>query len=310
MPRPVILGVVGDSAAGKTTITRGLMRVLGEEHVTRVCTDDYHRYDRKQRADLGITPLHPDCNYVDITAQHFAHLRRGEPVLKPVYQHSDGTFGPPVYVKPERFTIIEGLLGYHTPTMRDIYDVRVYLAPPEELRRRWKVARDCTRRGYTTDQVLSELDAREPDSESFIRPQRRFADLVVSFQPADDDADPTRLAAEITLRPGLVHPDLSAFVSDSSGITLTDVRGAHVVRIPGDVNPDEVSRIEEAVWSRMRFAAHLRERELGEVVVGNDVYRSGSLVITQLLILYHMLLTKARVALGSEEQEELEPIGA
>ena len=53
MPRPVILGVVGDSAAGKTTITRGLVRVLGDENVTHVCTDDYHRYDRKQRAQLG-----------------------------------------------------------------------------------------------------------------------------------------------------------------------------------------------------------------------------------------------------------------
>jgi len=305
VPRPVILGVVGDSAAGKTTITRGLMRVLGEDNVTHVCTDDYHRYDRKQRADLAITPLHPDCNYVDIMAQHLAHLRRGEPVLKPVYQHSDGTFGPPVYTSPERFTVIEGLLGYHTPTMRDIYDVRVYLAPPEELRRRWKVTRDCTRRGYTTDQVLSELDAREPDSEAFIRPQRRYADLVVSFLPGQYDADPTRLDAEITLRPGLVHPDLSAFVSDMSGITLTDDHGAHVVHIPGHVDPEEVLRIEEAVWSRMRFAAHLRERELGEVLVGNDVYRSGALAITQLLILYHMLLTKARVALGSEE--ELEP---
>ena len=47
MPRPVILGVVGDSAAGKTTITRGLVRILGEDRVTHVCTDDYHRYDRK-----------------------------------------------------------------------------------------------------------------------------------------------------------------------------------------------------------------------------------------------------------------------
>ena len=66
MPRPIILGVVGDSAAGKTTITRGLVRILGDEKVTHVCTDDYHRYDRKQRAELDITPLDPECNYVDI----------------------------------------------------------------------------------------------------------------------------------------------------------------------------------------------------------------------------------------------------
>ena len=46
IPRPVILGVVGDSASGKTTISRGLVRVLGEDSVAHICTDDYHRYDR------------------------------------------------------------------------------------------------------------------------------------------------------------------------------------------------------------------------------------------------------------------------
>ena len=168
--RPIILGVVGDSAAGKTTLTRGLVRVLGEDNVTHVCVDDYHRYDRRQRAERNITPLHPDCNYIDIMAQHLAHLRAGEPFLKPVYQHNDGTFGPPVRVEPKRFSVVEGLLGYYTEDLRRLFDVRVYLAPPEELRRKWKVQRDCSRRGYTTDQVLAELDRREPDSEAFIRP--------------------------------------------------------------------------------------------------------------------------------------------
>ena len=49
--RPIILGIVGDSAAGKTTLTKGIAQVLGEEDVTVICTDDYHRYDRRQRAD-------------------------------------------------------------------------------------------------------------------------------------------------------------------------------------------------------------------------------------------------------------------
>ena len=85
--------------------------------------------------------------------------------------------------QPGRFTVIEGLLGYYLPEMLDIYDVRVYLNPPEDLRRRWKVQRDCSRRGYTTDQVLAELDRREPDSEAFIRPQRRKADMLIRFSP-------------------------------------------------------------------------------------------------------------------------------
>ena len=224
MPRPVILGVVGDSASGKTTISRGLVRVLGEDNVAHICTDDYHRYDRAQRAELGITPLHPECNHMDIIAQHLAHLRRGDPILKPVYRHQDGTFGPAVHVRPERFTIIEGLLGYYRPAMREVYDVRVFLAPPEQLRRRWKVARDCSRRGYTTDQVLAELDRREPDSEAFIRPQRHQADMLVSFLPPTE-GDDDHLDAELTLRDGLPHPDLAPFIDGRpDGLTLDRAR--------------------------------------------------------------------------------------
>ncbi|HWE10042.1 MAG TPA: phosphoribulokinase [Solirubrobacteraceae bacterium] len=316
-PRPVILGVVGDSAAGKTTITRGLVRVLGEEHVAHICTDDYHRYDRKQRAELGITPLHPDCNYLDIVAQHLVHLRRGEAVLKPVYHHNDGSFGPPVYVRPERFTVIEGLLGYHLPATREFYDVRVYLNPPEDLRRRWKVQRDCSRRGYTTDQVLAELDRREPDSEAFIRPQRRYADMLVSFLPPEDaDDDPTRLDAELTLRDGLPHPDLAPLAAgEANGLEWIDKDGERRLRIPGRMDPGHAEAIEEAIWTRMHFATHLRARRLGEFTIGTELYRSESLALVQLLILYHLVTAKAALALGGNgvrvaDRDRLQPLSS
>ena len=301
LPRPVILGVVGDSAAGKTTLTRGLVRVLGEENVTHVCTDDYHRYDRKQRAELGITPLHPDCNHLDIIAQHLAHLRQGEPILKPVYRHQDGTFGAPVYVKPERFTVIEGLLGYYLPEMREVYDVRVFLNPPEDLRRRWKVQRDCTRRGYTTDQVLAEIDRREADSEMYIRPQRRYADMLVSFSSTPGSSEDSQLDAELTLGPELPHPDLTPFVNDEEhGVRLIDRDGDRVLRIAGRIEPEHAGAIEEAIWERMHFATHLRTRRLGEFTVGTDLHRSESLALVQLLILFHLVTVKATISLGGE----------
>ena len=234
-------------------------------------------------------------------AQHLVHLRRGEPILKPVYRHSDGTFGPPVYVRPERFMVIEGLLGYHLPAMLDIYDVRVFLNPPEELRRRWKVQRDCSRRGYTTDQVLEELDRREPDSEAFIRPQRRHADMIVSFVAPKGKADPTHLDAELTLREGLPHPDLSAPINDDrNGLTLIEAGEDRLLRIPGRIDPDHAAAIEEAIWARMHFATHLRARRLGEFTVGTELYRSEPLALVQLLILYHLVTARAAVALGGD----------
>src|SRR4030088_288630 len=57
MTRPILLGIVGDSATGKTTLTRGLVRILGEAQVAHVSADHYHRYDRKQRVERGLTPL-------------------------------------------------------------------------------------------------------------------------------------------------------------------------------------------------------------------------------------------------------------
>jgi phosphoribulokinase len=298
MTRPVILGVVGDSGAGKTTITRGLVNILGEDQVTAVATDDYHRYDRKQRADLGITPLHPDCNYIDILSQHLGLLRDGEPVLKPVYQHKDGTFGPPVYVSPKPFTVVEGLLGYHAENMRGYYDVRVYLAPPEELRRKWKVQRDCSKRGYTTDQVLAELDRRERDSAQFIRPQERHADMVVSFREGARD-DSQGLDAELVLRDSLPQPDLSLLAgAGERGITIDEGNSERHVNIAGDIEPAQAAELEEAIWDRLHFASHLRSERLGEITIGDDIQRSESLAIVQLLILYHVVSAKAAVALG------------
>ena len=308
-PRPIVLGVVGDSAAGKTTITRGLVRILGEDNVNHIATDDYHRYDRRQRAERGITPLHPECNHIDIMTQHLRHVRDGEPILKPVYQHSDGTFGAPEYVPPKHFAVIEGLLGYHTQDLRDCYDVRVYLAPPEDVRRKWKVRRDVSRRGYTTDQVLEELDRREPDSAEFIRPQERRADLVVSFIPSEGD-DSETLDAELVLREGLPHPDLSPITGNGQeGITVSERRGERHLRIPAHIERERADEIESIVWEKMHFASHLRTERLGEFTVGTDLRRSNSLAIVQVLILYHLVTAKASVALGRDGARATKGLG-
>lgn len=202
--RPIILGIVGDSAAGKTTITGGLMKLLGADRVTHVCADDYHKYDRHERKMLNITALHPDCNYLDILELHLERLHYGQPILKPVYDHSTGSLVRPEYIQPREFVIVEGLLGFTTATMRQFYDVKVYLNPPEDLRRVWKIKRDTTKRGYTAAEVLAELEKREPDSRDFIRTQRQYADIVVHFH-ADAGVPPEQagpqLNAQLTLRP-------------------------------------------------------------------------------------------------------------
>ena len=170
--------------------------------------------------------MHPDCNFIDILEQHLERAHYGQPILKPVYDHSTGSLVRPEYVQPREFVIVEGLLGFHTAAMRQFYDVKVYLDPPEDLRRTWKIKRDTTKRGYTAEQVLLELDKRESDSARFIRPQREYADIVVRFYPppvpSAEQAD-SHLNVQLVLRPTIPHPGLSyLFDQDSnrSGVRL------------------------------------------------------------------------------------------
>ncbi len=302
--RPIIIGIIGDSAAGKTTLTRGIVQILGEENVTVIGTDDYHRYDRTQRAELNITALHPDCNYVDIMLQHLTLLRSGQPILKPIYSHTTGTFEAPQYVKPNKFVIVEGLLGYSTAALCDCYDVKVYLAPPESLRTTWKINRDTLKRGYTAAQVLAELHKREPDSAQFIRPQRQWADLVVSFYPPDEvDQSNSVLNVRLVLRPTISHPDLSqvldrdlSHLQPAIRMTLDrDVgKPVDVLEVDSHANSDSIQVLEQMICADLPDLHKVCNREinpnLGNITgTTGETLQSYPLALTQLLITYHML---------------------
>ncbi|GAX42990.1 phosphoribulokinase [Tolypothrix sp. NIES-4075] len=305
MSRPIILGIVGDSAAGKTTLTKGIAQVLGIENVTIICTDDYHRYDRTQRSEIGITALHPDCNYLDIMQHHLSQLRIGQPILKPIYSHKTGTFEPPIYIKPAKFVIIEGLLGYSTRGARDCYDVKVYLAPPESLRAQWKVKRDTQKRGYTEEQVLAELDKREPDSEQFIRPQRQWSDIVVSFYPSSEDEDQANghLNVRLVLRPTIPHPDFTEIIKFGNGNSNSAIRlgldrdmgkPVDVLEVDGHATLEQVNKLEQLICSDMPHLKSICDREsnpeLGKIAgTTGETLQSYPLALTQLLITYHML---------------------
>jgi phosphoribulokinase len=302
--RPIVLGIVGDSAAGKTTLTKGIAQVLGEENVTTICTDDYHRYDRTQRVEMGISALHPDCNYLDIIQQHLALLRTGQPILKPIYNHTSGGFDAPEYIKPGKFVIVEGLLGYSTRAMRDSYDVKVYLAPPESLRTAWKVKRDTRKRGYTEAEVLEQMRKREHDSEAYIRPQRQWADMVASFYPPADNAAQTDLLLNVNLvlRPTLPHPELSKILPPggdlSSAVRLELERDmgkpVDVLAIDGHATAAQVREMERMLCNEVpylgKFCSLEGNQEIGKVVgTTGETLQSYPLAITQLLITYHML---------------------
>lgn len=295
-----MLGIVGDSAAGKTTITRGLTQLLGKDRVTHICADDYHKYDRVERARLNITPLHPDCNYLDILELHLERAHYGEAMLKPVYDHSTGSLVRPEYVVPREFVIVEGLLGFHTKVMRQFYDVKVFLDPPEDLRLHWKIKRDTAKRGYTPDQVMAEMQKRETDSRDFIRPQREFADVVVRFYPSANhgsDQPDSHLNVHLVLRPTIPHPDLSYLCDQSrrgiSGVRLElgrdGGRPADFLEVGGSVSREHAAELEETIWNHLPDLRPLRADQFGDYNYGSEVRHSDPLALTQLLITYHLL---------------------
>lgn len=297
--RPAVLGLAGDSASGKSTLSRGIEYVLGVDRVARVCTDDYHRYDRAERARLGVTPLDPAANRMDLMAEHLGALASGEPVVKPTYSHRTGSFGPPEVVAPGEIVIVEGLLPLADRQARDAIDVAVFLEPEEVLRRRWKLERDVFDRGYSAADVVEEIHRREPDAEAFVRPQRTFADVVVAFRRRGGRPDVDRLSVRLAVRPTLPYADLRELLGgigqgDRAPVrwsTATDGRGPmSLLDIDGACPPDIGAEIEQVLWSALRPDDRLQRDRIGIVrTPGQGERRSEALALAQLVIVAHLV---------------------
>jgi phosphoribulokinase len=175
------LGVAGDSGSGKTTFTQGVRSIFGDDMVSTITLDDYHRLDRNGRKEQGITALDPRANRLDRLEKDLALLKRGVPIEKPVYNHSTGTFDPPVIFRPRKILILEGLHTLFTPALRHNLDFSLFVDPVKEVKYDWKIRRDMNKRGYSEKDVLKEITEREPDYENYIAPQKEFADAVIGI---------------------------------------------------------------------------------------------------------------------------------
>ena len=245
-------------------------------------------------------------------------MKAGESILKPIYNHSTGDFDAPVYVQPRQFVIVEGLLGFHSRAMRNCFDIKVYLNPPESLRGEWKIKRDTAKRGYTSEQVLAALEQREPDSEAFIRPQRAVSDIVVQFYPPQENLRETggHLNARLVLRPTIPHPDFTDFLEQTTGngtppalrmdLARDEGKPADILEVNGSISAEETTRMRRMLRDHL-LPAHLTVRipdgSLGTYYVGQEERHSYPLAVTQMLIAYH--LVKAQELLGVEETESV-----
>jgi phosphoribulokinase len=225
-PRVFVIGVAGDSGSGKTTFTNAIRQIFGPDLVATITLDDYHTYDREERRRFDITPLHPDANNLSRLEQDVARLKEGRAIAKPVYNHTTGTFDPPVTFASKKILILEGLHTLFTPALRALVDFSVFVDPDREVKYAWKRQRDTGQRGYSSDEVSEEITRREADYAAFVEPQRCMADAIIriGYSKYGPDLGPSKNVYSISL---LQNPMNQAVCDIALSIDLTSLLAFH-----------------------------------------------------------------------------------
>jgi len=178
-PSALLIGIAGDTACGKTTFSKRLGTAFGDEFATIISLDDYHRFDRHRCKQEGVTALDPIATNFDLMYSQIRTLKEGQPVNKPVYNHRTGKIDPPKRVEPGKIIVVEGLHTFHDERMRALLDFRIYIDVCDDVKTTWRLSRDVSERGHSYGDVLASIEARKPDFQNFVAPQRQFANMVI-----------------------------------------------------------------------------------------------------------------------------------
>jgi uridine kinase len=181
--KPVVLGLAGDSGAGKNHLTQVLVHLFNARSSLVLEGDDYHKWERGHENWDTYTHLNPRANHLLKMASHAVQLSQGKPVVQPHYDHSTGRFSASREIRPEKFVIIQGLHTLYLRGMRDFLDLKVFIVPHEIIRLAWKINRDVKDRSYPIEKVLESFARREQDCRDHIDPQREFADWILEYFP-------------------------------------------------------------------------------------------------------------------------------
>jgi len=286
--KPFVLGIAGDSGAGKDTFADAISGLFGSHSVVKLSGDDYHLWDRQKPMWQVMTHLNPMANDLEGYCNDLVALTDGKSVLSRHYDHATGKMSKPFRIDSNDFIIASGLHALYLPVLRDCYNLKIYLDIDEGLRRHFKLKRDVQQRGHTIERVLDSFDKREPDSERFIRPQSAHADLTLSLQPIHsrmleglDDKHPLRLKLVVSTRNG--------FNELSIHRVLVGVCGLHVDMVVGDDGAHVQLTIEgEVSAADIAMAAELLCPRVIEFLDIPPTWQDGMLGLMQLITLSHI----------------------
>lgn len=170
---PVIVGIAGGTASGKTTIAEAFSARVGALLVT------HDRYYREFRDPSAANFDHPDALETSLLVRHLEELRSGAAPLPTYDFHTHRRTGSEL-VRARPVIVVEGILVLESADLRARLDLAVFVAAPADIRFIRRLRRDLRERGRSVDSVVEQyLGTVRPMHEQFVAPSERHASLVL-----------------------------------------------------------------------------------------------------------------------------------
>ena len=181
---PILVGIAGGTGAGVTTFARRLAKVLATGNT--VCPLDLDSYYKdlsnlEPGARAGVNLEHPDSLDLERFCEDLYRLKQGKGIFKPAYDAETRTRYPggSVLVSGE-VVIAEGSMLFVEESVRSIFDIRVYIETPAQIRVRRRLERDVRERGRTSAAAIKQyMDSVRPMHDLFIEPTKLYAHVVI-----------------------------------------------------------------------------------------------------------------------------------
>lgn len=182
-PTPLVIGIAGGSGSGKTTVAQEILNRVGPSRIAYLPHDAYYRdlsgLPPVQRAEVNFD--HPNSLESELLVQHVLQLRNYQAIELPVYDFSIHTrTEQTIPIKPQRVIMVEGILIYAEPELRNLFDIRIFVDTDSDLRFIRRLQRDIAERGRTTESVIHQyLKTVRPMHLEFVEPSKRYADVII-----------------------------------------------------------------------------------------------------------------------------------
>lgn len=201
----MLIGIAGGSGAGKSTLAHRLAQEFGESIVV-LCEDSYYRnHDNLSPAEKDALNFdHPDAIETELLIQHLKALRAGQSIRVPIYDFATHSRRAETHeVLPRKVIVVEGILLFHPPELRELFDLKVFVDADADERLLRRIQRDTCERGRDVQGVIRQyLQTVKPMHQQFVEPTKKYADILLNG--GLNDAAYELLATKI--REGLASP--------------------------------------------------------------------------------------------------------